>query len=86
MLKRTLWIFISLIICLLPISGIYFGTQIIRGAIGITIGVISMILLLPCVGNLFDSITNNKVLYINVNKPWEMHLRNKDTDTSVKEN
>lgn len=29
---------------------------------------------LVLVGVLFDFITKNRTLYINVNKPWEMHL------------
>ncbi len=41
--------------------------------------IIMIIILFPFVlmGVLFDILTKNRTLYINVNKPWEMHLGDK---------
>lgn len=76
-LKRIL---LSFLVWLIPICGIYFGTQVIypnHHIIGIIVGVVSVIILLPFSGILLDSLTNDRVIYLNVYKPWKSHLDNK---------
>lgn len=77
-MNRTLRILLSLIVFLIPVSGIYWGTQVLypnHHVWGLLVGIASMIILMPMSGVLFDAITNYRVLYFNVNKPWECHLK-----------
>lgn len=77
MAKRMLRIFITFLVWLIPVSGIYFGTQVLypnHHVWGFLVGIVSMIVLLPLSGALFEAITNDRPLWINVDKPWKSHL------------
>jgi hypothetical protein len=79
-MNRSIRILISFIAWLIPVSGIYFSTQIIYPnhiAIGITLVIISTLILAPFSGILLDALTNDRVIYLNVDKPWMTHLEDK---------
>ena len=76
-MKRFLRIFLSFLVWLIPLSGIYFSTQMLypeHHVWGFVVGFISSVVLLPMSGILFDAITNDRVLWLNIDKPWKSHL------------
>ncbi len=62
---------------LIPIAGIYFSS-LIRSGWGLSLTILSALAFLPTSGWLFDAITNDRVLYFNINRPWECHLGKDD--------
>lgn len=80
---RMLRIMISFVVWLIPIAGIYFTTQFMHNGFGITLTIISCFLFLPVSGILFDAITNDRVLYLNVDKPWKSHLGEKNNESEA---
>jgi len=76
MRARMFRIMLCFVVWLIPVAGIYFGVQVLHNAIGIVIAVISGLSLMPLSGNLFDAFTNNRVLYLNIDRPWKSHLDN----------
>jgi hypothetical protein len=73
-MNRTKRIGLAAIIWLVPIVGIYIGVKIQNGR-GLVLTIFSCGLFLPLSGVLFDAITNDKVLWLNVDRPWESHLK-----------
>jgi hypothetical protein len=74
MKKRILRIMIFFVVWLIPIAGIYFGIQIHNG-LGFILTIISCGLFVPTTGWLFDAITNDRVLCLNVYYPWKSRLK-----------
>ncbi len=70
-------------IWLVPISGIYFSSQMLHNVLGLLITIVGCFLFLPTSGWLFDAITSDRVLYFNVNKLWECHLENGQSNKGV---
>ncbi len=78
MKERMLRIIVCLAIWLVPVAGIYFGTQILHNTLGIILAIVSGILLMPLSGILFDAVTSDRVLCLNVYCPWRSHLRDRE--------
>jgi hypothetical protein len=77
-MRRFIRVLITFIIWLIPISGMYWGIKILspeHHTLGLIIAFISGIVLMPCSGFLFDALTNDRVLFFNVDKPWKSHLK-----------
>lgn len=76
-MKRFVRILVSFLVWLIPISGIYVGTQVlypINHILGFIIGLFSCFVAMPMTGLLFDAITNDRVIWLNVYEPWKSRL------------
>ena len=72
---RLLRILLCFVVWLIPIAGVYFITQMMHNALGLFLTIFCCFIFLPLTGALFDAVTNDRVLYLNVDRPWKSHLK-----------